>query len=168
MIKHVTFAPDNTNIAPASPRVDRDIRGLENPQFSAFAVEASASQVGGPFPAVDESILPVYNSIHQEQIAAEPESLERVLTPLNKLCTCPSLRSRSSLWKVSRRSVRNVFFLSGFRSRSLRSWKRQLRQIKIFPLERFQQRTVEQTVVALALFPDVAALLLRGHSHRRS
>ena len=49
VIKHLTFAPDDTNIAPASPRVDRDVRGLENPQFSAFAVEASASQVGGSF-----------------------------------------------------------------------------------------------------------------------
>ena len=34
--KHVSFAPDNTNIAPASPRVNRDICGLVNPQFPFF------------------------------------------------------------------------------------------------------------------------------------
>ena len=86
------------------------------------------------------------------------------ITPPNKVCKCPSLRSRSSLWKVSRRSLRNVFFLCGFGSRSetllsLRSWKRQLRHQKI--TSGTLLATVEQTVVAPALqvvapLPDVA------------
>ena len=71
VIKHVTFAPDDTNIAPASPRVNRDIRGLENPQFSIFAVQASASEVVDSCPPVGESALPVYKQVHREQIAAE-------------------------------------------------------------------------------------------------
>ena len=88
VIKHVSFAPDDTYaaparidcmapatlvkyIAPASPRVNRDIRGSVNPQFSTFAVEASASQVVGSFLAVDESAPPAYKQVHQAQIAAE-------------------------------------------------------------------------------------------------
>ena len=54
----LTFAPDDTNIAPESPRINHDIRGLENPQFSTFALGASASQVVGSFLAVDESVRP--------------------------------------------------------------------------------------------------------------
>ena len=46
------------------------------PQFSIHAVEAPASQIVGSFPSVDESASPVYNQIHQEQIATEPESVE--------------------------------------------------------------------------------------------
>ena len=34
--------------------------------------------VKGSFPSVDESASPVYNQVHQEQIAAEQESFERV------------------------------------------------------------------------------------------
>ena len=63
VIKHVSFAPDS--------QVNRDTRGLVNPQFSVFAVEASASQVVGSSPAVGESALPVYKQVHREQIDAE-------------------------------------------------------------------------------------------------
>ena len=49
-----------------------------NPQFSIPAVEACASRVVGSFPSVDESASPVYNQVHQEQIAAEQESVECV------------------------------------------------------------------------------------------
>ena len=48
-----------------------------NPQFSAFAVEASASQVVGSFTAVNESAPPVFEQVYQEQIAADPGSFER-------------------------------------------------------------------------------------------
>ena len=77
VIKHVTFAPDDTYIAPASPRVNREIRGLVNPQFSVFAVEASAPQVVGSFLAVDVSAPPVYKQVLNEQIAADTGSFER-------------------------------------------------------------------------------------------
>ena len=50
-----------------------DTTGFVNPQFSVLAVEASASQVVGSLPSVDESASPVYNQVHQEQIAAEQE-----------------------------------------------------------------------------------------------
>ena len=46
--------------------------GLVNPQFSIFAVEASASQI------VNESAPPVFKQVHREQIAAEQECVERV------------------------------------------------------------------------------------------
>ena len=52
-----------------------------SPQFTSFAVEASASQVVGSFPAVDGSAPPAYKQVHQEQIAAEPESLVRNSAP---------------------------------------------------------------------------------------
>ena len=52
--------------------------GFANPQFSVPAVEASASQVVGCFPSVDEVASPGYNQVHQEQIAADSESVERV------------------------------------------------------------------------------------------
>ena len=51
-------------------------RGLVNPHFSTFAVEASASQVVGLFPAVNESAPPVFEQVYQEQIAADPGSFE--------------------------------------------------------------------------------------------
>ena len=76
-IKHVSFVRDDTYIAQTSPRVNRDIRCLVNPQFSSFAVEASASQVVGSFPAVEESAPPVYKQVHQEHVTAEPGSFER-------------------------------------------------------------------------------------------
>ena len=50
---------------------------LVNPQFSTFAVEASASQVVGSFAAVNESAPPVFEQVYQEQIAADPGSFER-------------------------------------------------------------------------------------------
>ena len=71
-------------------RVNRDIRRLENLELSAFAVEASASQVVGSFAAVDESAPPVYKQVHQEQIAAEPVSIERTQQCAD--CTCRKLR----------------------------------------------------------------------------
>ena len=46
-IKHVFFASDDTYIAPASPRVNRDFHGLVNPQFSTTSVEVSTSKVVG-------------------------------------------------------------------------------------------------------------------------
>ena len=51
-----------------------------NPQFSIFAVEASAPQVAGPIPAVGESALVVYKQVHRKQIAAEQflESVKEV------------------------------------------------------------------------------------------
>ena len=48
-------ALDDTYIEPASPRVNRDFHVLVKPQFSIFAVEASAPQVVGSLPVVDES-----------------------------------------------------------------------------------------------------------------
>ena len=72
VIKHVSFAPDS--------RVNRDTRGLVNPQISIFAVGASAPQVVDSSPAVDESSLPVCKQVHQEQISAEQfvESVKEV------------------------------------------------------------------------------------------
>ena len=55
-----------------------DTTGFVNPQFSISAVEDSASQVVGSFPSVNGSASPVYKQVHQEQIAAEQESVERV------------------------------------------------------------------------------------------
>ena len=63
VIKHITFAPDSG--------VNRDTRGLVNPQFSVFAVEASPSQVVDSSPAVGESALPVYKQVHREHIACQ-------------------------------------------------------------------------------------------------
>ena len=72
--------------------------GLVNPQFSTFAVEASASQVVGLFPAVNESASPVFEQVCQQQIGADPGSLSvRNSAPVKTLYTCPSLRSRCSL-----------------------------------------------------------------------
>ena len=51
--------------------------GLVIPQFSTFAAEASASQVVGLFPAVNESVSPVFEQVYQEQIGADPGSFER-------------------------------------------------------------------------------------------
>ena len=83
-------APDHTYIAPASPRVNRDIRGLVDPQFSTFAVEASASQVVGSFPAVDESAPPIYKQVHQKQMTKCTFSLfpqrERLLRTSKRNC----------------------------------------------------------------------------------
>ena len=90
MIKHAAPTPDvtcavparlapaldNTYVAPANARVNRDFSVLVNPQFSIFAVEASAPQVVESFPVVDETAPPVYKQVHQEQIAAEPGSFE--------------------------------------------------------------------------------------------
>ena len=56
--------------------------GFLSPQFASVALKVSASQVVGSFPTVDESTPPVYKQVHQEQVAAEPESLERT-----KQCT---------------------------------------------------------------------------------
>ena len=67
----VALAPVTEYIAPPSaatrftPSVDTT--GFVNPQFSTSPVEASASQVGGSFPSVDESASPVNNQVHQEQ-----------------------------------------------------------------------------------------------------
>ena len=96
-------APATVTAQIASPSA---ATGFVSPQFTSFAVEASASQVVGSFPAVDESAPPVYKQVHQEQIAAEHESLVRNSAPSDILYTCPSLRYRSSLWKVSRNSLR--------------------------------------------------------------
>ena len=99
---------------------------LVNPQFSIPAVEASASQVVGSFPSVDESASPVYNQVHQETDRCRARECGSVCssTPLNKLCTCPS---RSRLWKASKWSLGNSS-LCGLRSRSwtfllLRLWR---------------------------------------------
>ena len=40
-------------------------------------MEASASQVVGSFPAVNESAPPAFEQVYQEQIASDPESFER-------------------------------------------------------------------------------------------
>ena len=53
-----------------------DTTSFVKPQFSIHAVEAPASQTVGSVPSVDESASPVYNQIHQEQIATEPENVE--------------------------------------------------------------------------------------------
>ena len=66
-----------------------------------MAVEASVSQVVGSFPAAS----PVYIQVHQAQIIADPECVERVQ---QRNGSFPSFKSRNSLWKVSWRSLRNV------------------------------------------------------------
>ena len=82
VIEYVTPAPVTEYIAPPSAATrcipSLDTTGFVNPRFSIPAVEASASQVVGSFPSVDESVSPLYNQVHQEQIAAEQESVERV------------------------------------------------------------------------------------------
>ena len=87
-----------------------------NPQISLFAVEASASQVVDSSPAVDESALPVYKQVHQEQISAEqfvesvkevpqerlPEPIEvpNKNTPIPHCIVAPTpAREGSSRWK---------------------------------------------------------------------
>ena len=88
---HVTPAPADSYATPAtvntyvaSATVIAQIASpsaatsFVSPQFTSFAVEASASQVVGSFPSEDETASPVYNQVHQEQIAAEQESVERV------------------------------------------------------------------------------------------
>ena len=73
-----------------------DTTGLVNPQFSISAVEASASQIIGSLHSVDESASPAYIEVHQEQTAAEQESVECVCnsTPLNGNSSLSGLRSR--------------------------------------------------------------------------
>ena len=41
LIKQVSFAPDDTYTATACPQVNRDFRGVVNPQFSTTSVEVS-------------------------------------------------------------------------------------------------------------------------------
>ena len=50
--------------------VNFDITGLVNSQFSITAVEASAPQVIGSLPPLEEFDAPVYDIIHQEHIVA--------------------------------------------------------------------------------------------------
>ena len=90
------------HVAPSYPHI---ATGLMNPKFSTLVVEASASQIVCSFTTVNESA---------------PGSFSvRNGASLKTLYTGPSPRSMSSLWKVSRRSIRNVF-LSDLRS-SLRT-----------------------------------------------
>ena len=91
VIEYVSSAPVIENIAPApavtlsvqsqqlppvyttttvTTDVTLDFTGLVNPQFSITAVEASAPKVVCSLPPSEEFDAPVYNQIHQEQIAA--------------------------------------------------------------------------------------------------
>ena len=91
VIEYVSSAPVIEHIAPAPavtlsvPRqqlppvyttttvttdVNLDFTGLVNPQFSIAAVEASAPQVVCSLPPLEEFDAPMYNQLHQEQIAA--------------------------------------------------------------------------------------------------
>ena len=77
---YVAPAPVTESIAPPQAAtcftLSVNTTNFVKPQFSIHAVEASASQIVGSVPSVDESASPVYNQIHQEQIATEPENVE--------------------------------------------------------------------------------------------
>ena len=158
VIKSVSFARDDTYIAPVSPRANRDIRGLVNPQCSIFAVEASAPQVVGSFPTVDESAPLAFTSkfIRNRSLRSQGDLSVRNSTPLKTLYTCPSVRSRSSLWKVSRRSLR-IVFLSGSRSRTRTllflivsvtqrplQWSKTFRPNQLFPVQQQFRRSCDR------------------------
>ena len=96
---------------------------MVNPQFPITAVEASAPQVVGSLPLLEEFASHMYNRVHQEQIVATVACYffkkfhrfklwsgyrNKLLTPSkcfhmsvcnssppNKLCTCQSLRPKS-------------------------------------------------------------------------
>ena len=78
---HIAPVNANAHVAPAPVLAQNALpsaaTGFASPQLTSFAVEVSASQAVGSFPAVDESTPPLYKQVHQEQIPAEPESLER-------------------------------------------------------------------------------------------
>ena len=72
--------PANTMTA-VTTDVNFDISGLVYPQFSITAVEASEPQVVGSLPPLEEFDEPVYNQIHQEQIAAGETTQNTVENP---------------------------------------------------------------------------------------
>ena len=60
--------------------VNLDVTGLVYPQFPGTAVESSASQVVGPLPPCEVFAAPVFDQVHQEQLAGGeiPENLVEI------------------------------------------------------------------------------------------
>ena len=129
LIDHIAPAPAVTYVVPSQQLLpvyttttvttddNLDMTGLVNLQFSSTAVEPCPPHVVGPLPPLEEFTEPVYNQVHQEQIAAGetteniaeiPVEEERVIVqeirswvrflPLRSLlspCTTESIRSSS-------------------------------------------------------------------------
>ena len=149
----IEFVPDDTHAAPApvikhvsvalDSRVNGDTRGLTNPQIFYIRCGGLCLTSRWFFSCRGPS-----KSIRNRSLRSQVVLSMRNCASLKTYYTCPSLRSRSSLRKVSRRSLSNIF-LSRLR-----------RVDQNFLLESIQH-TVVQTPVAPVLqvdafFPDVA------------
>ena len=83
----VTYAAPSLQLRPAYSAatvptgVNLDVAGMVYPHFSSTAVEGSASQVVGSLPLGEVFAAPVFNQVHQEQLAGGeiPEKLKSLL-----------------------------------------------------------------------------------------
>ena len=83
-----------------------DITSLVNPLFSSILVEASAPQVVVLLPPFEKFTAPVYNHVHQEQIAAGETTLNIVENPAVCVAHSAPRRFRSA-------SHHSSFYLAG-------------------------------------------------------
>ena len=85
MIEYIApapFVPSQPSLpaytmATVTTDVSLDLTGLANPQCPIIAVEATAPQVVGSPPSLDESAAPICNQARQEQIAAEQDRVQQ-------------------------------------------------------------------------------------------
>ena len=154
---YATPATVNAYVAPA-PVTTRftlsvDTTAFVKSQFSITAVEASASQVVDSFPCVNESALHVYNLVHQEQITAEQESVERVQQhTIEQIVHVPSPQIHQQMMGNVQVIPRQLFperLEEQIVDILVPPFVEEIAEVVQFiPLERFLQRTVEQIVGA--------------------